>query len=139
MMAVAPDCYLGGNSIVTCMSSLIVVAPIVCWCLCLLEIQYFFSGNMYMVCNFCLLESLYFRTVLIDGDQKMKCRNLNWLGVRRISLEYPLFRCHKVRVLPATHLSQMNLPTHISRMSTFPILGMLGGIVQFLTEHSVSK
>ena len=41
-----------------------------------------------------------------------------------------------------THLSRMNFPISISRMSPFQILGVLSGIfhfIQILIEHSVSK
>ena len=41
-----------------------------------------------------------------------------------------------------THLSRMNFPISIGRMSLFQILGVLGGIfhfIQILMEHSVSK
>ena len=43
----------------------------------------------------------------------------------------------------STHLSEMDLPTLISRTIPFPNLGVLGGIfficIQILMEHSVSK
>ena len=49
---------------------------------------------------------------------------------------------HKEEDFTLTHLSQMNFPISIDRMSLYQILGVLGGIfhfIQILIEHSVSK
>ena len=44
----------------------------------------------------------------------------------------------KFLLLNWPYVSRMDLPTYISRMSSFPILAVLGGF-QTLMEHSVSK